>query len=338
MKTYDEMVNSLFERRDEYVRQKKRKRKTLMSAGISAFCLCLVALVGIGIFNSNDRPIASPDESYEQVSENESGTQEEKIQLTLFEASAVDPESDSYGDDELQHVDVILNSNRLYAQIDESEYTKYGIKTALDKSDFGAEIGTITEIASYSDALETEYSEILSTPCSQEPQLAGCDVYYYAPADCEAVIIVKGNDHCSVFMFCGFLEDGHNLAEEMAIFGINSTEDLKKITYKVENATGKTLSSGTVDDSENASKVFEILSSLKAYKVDDPRVGTPDWLNDAYDEYDFSNGIWVKMSLENKTGFAVEWEYMPYLGTGYVINHYFLSESENEILQYIFVK
>lgn len=53
MKSRDEMVNSLFERRAQYQAEQKRKRNTLVKAVIPAFCVCLALVLGVGIWQSN---------------------------------------------------------------------------------------------------------------------------------------------------------------------------------------------------------------------------------------------------------------------------------------------
>lgn len=50
MKNRDEMVNSLLERRDKYVAQRKRKRTVLARAAMSVSCACIVALCGFGMW------------------------------------------------------------------------------------------------------------------------------------------------------------------------------------------------------------------------------------------------------------------------------------------------
>ena len=49
MKNYDELTNDLLARRDCYVAQQKKKRKT---AATSLCCVCAVALLGIGLWKS----------------------------------------------------------------------------------------------------------------------------------------------------------------------------------------------------------------------------------------------------------------------------------------------
>lgn len=53
MKSCDEMVNSLLERRDEYNTEQKRKKKNLIRITVSMCCVCLVALMGFGLWNGD---------------------------------------------------------------------------------------------------------------------------------------------------------------------------------------------------------------------------------------------------------------------------------------------
>lgn len=50
MKNCDEMVNSLLERRDRYVAEQKRKRTMIIRTATSMCCVCLVALLGFGVW------------------------------------------------------------------------------------------------------------------------------------------------------------------------------------------------------------------------------------------------------------------------------------------------
>ncbi len=49
MKNCEEMVDSLFQRRERYVAEKKRKKKIIISGVSSVGCVCLVALLGVGM-------------------------------------------------------------------------------------------------------------------------------------------------------------------------------------------------------------------------------------------------------------------------------------------------
>ncbi len=49
MKNYDELINDLLERRDRYIADQKRKRKTVISVATSFCCVCFVAFLGIGV-------------------------------------------------------------------------------------------------------------------------------------------------------------------------------------------------------------------------------------------------------------------------------------------------
>lgn len=53
MKNYDETINSVFERINEYEVEKKHKRKIITRTVTSLCCFCLVALLGIGVWQSD---------------------------------------------------------------------------------------------------------------------------------------------------------------------------------------------------------------------------------------------------------------------------------------------
>ncbi len=53
MKNRDEMANSLFERRDRYVAEQKRKKTIVTRTAISMCCVCLVTLLGLGLHKGN---------------------------------------------------------------------------------------------------------------------------------------------------------------------------------------------------------------------------------------------------------------------------------------------
>ena len=66
MKNCDEMVNSLLERRDRYVAEQKRKRTMITRTATSMCCVCLVALLGFGIWQGgmfNTTPPISAEDS-----------------------------------------------------------------------------------------------------------------------------------------------------------------------------------------------------------------------------------------------------------------------------------
>ncbi|MBR5272924.1 MAG: hypothetical protein IKU25_05995 [Clostridia bacterium] len=59
MKNYDETINIVFERIAENERTKRKNRKTIMRAVCSFGCVCLIALVGIGVWHNGKTPVSS---------------------------------------------------------------------------------------------------------------------------------------------------------------------------------------------------------------------------------------------------------------------------------------
>ena len=67
MKSYDEVTNNLLKRRDRYVADQKKKRKSLMSVATSLCCLCLVALLGFGMWQGGMFNTTPPDQTLEDA-------------------------------------------------------------------------------------------------------------------------------------------------------------------------------------------------------------------------------------------------------------------------------
>ncbi len=313
MKSCEEMVSNLLERRECYELEKKRKKTAMLRLTICLGGVCLIAFVCF---------LTGQDKALKENRQGENGKY--GIPVSSFEASLPDSDTDSFGADELEHIEVIIDENRIYTQLDESEYEKCGIGTELSESDFGESLGIITEIASWSEAV--------GTPCSQEPGLANCEVYYYAPANCEAAIIVKGNGHCSVFVFRGFSCEGHSIKEALTILGINSGDDISSVSFNVRNIVGETVKNVVIDDADGKNSIYNIFTQLKPYTSDNSVQGTPGWLLAATESYDYSTALFVEISIENNCRFSFITEYQPYLGSGYIDLHEMLSSEQNDVL------
>lgn len=67
MKNCDEMVNSLLERREQYISEQKRKRKVITSTATSMCCVCLVALLGFGMWQGGMFNTAPSDQIVEDA-------------------------------------------------------------------------------------------------------------------------------------------------------------------------------------------------------------------------------------------------------------------------------
>jgi len=67
MKNYDELTNDLLERRDHYVADQKKKRIRVMSVATSLCCLCLVALLGFGMWQGGMFNTTPPDQTLEDA-------------------------------------------------------------------------------------------------------------------------------------------------------------------------------------------------------------------------------------------------------------------------------
>lgn len=365
MKNSDEMVKSLFERREQYITEQNKKRKKVMRITTSlAACFIVIVMVAVAavptllndtnttlpigngettVNSETTKPFTDKDTTTTPTKNEDTQSAEKDhpitdsgiIKISLFNSSPKDPDTDFFGEDELHHIDVILKGNRLYEQIPESEYATYGIGKSLQKSDFGELVGTIKEVGHSSEA-------DVSVPCSQEPTLAGCEVFFYKPANCEAIIIVRGNDHCSLFRFMNFTEEGFSYSNEYKVFNVLSADDIARINYQIEKPDGTLIekkNEGSITDISDIQSFFDITMALKPYIRENALSGDPEWLNEAREEYkklSKDEQIYVEASIVLKNGLSMPFSYQPNLGTGYVPGHLFLSEDNNTIMRQMF--
>lgn len=97
MKSCDEMVNSLLERRDRYAAEQEQKRKALTRTVTSMCCVCLVALLGFGVWQGgmlNNQPPATLDDSEPDELNNEQTQGSQSGQQTEPNTSASQPNND----------------------------------------------------------------------------------------------------------------------------------------------------------------------------------------------------------------------------------------------------
>ena len=254
--------------------------------------------------------------------------------------ATVDPYSDAYGDDELHIVSVII-SGRCYYQLDSSEHPAYNISPNISNSDFGGYIGNIVELFGHDDP--SNY-----TVSSKEPNLSGAEVYYYAPADSSAVIIVKQGQQCSIFVFNGMADvsDGSNsaFAETFKLYGANSAEDIQSISFSVATPNGsiyEVTHEGTITDSSKINAIVDILYQLKAESNTDSTSATPQWVLDAWDACRANPDAYtmedITFDIIFKNGTVLkDISYQPFIGNGYVYGMQELTPEQNNILQNLF--
>ena len=83
MKNSEEMVNSLLERRDRYVTEQKKKKAIITRTVTSMCCVCLVALLGFGMWQSGMFNTTPPEISGEQSLSGENNHTNPNESLTL---------------------------------------------------------------------------------------------------------------------------------------------------------------------------------------------------------------------------------------------------------------
>ncbi len=76
MKSYDEIANSIFERRDEYIANQKKKKRIIISIVTPVVCCCVVLITSFGLWNNgffdNNIPVLDGLQSISDNSSNDS--------------------------------------------------------------------------------------------------------------------------------------------------------------------------------------------------------------------------------------------------------------------------
>lgn len=248
--------------------------------------------------------------------------------------ATVDPDADAYGADEVHHIDV-RTADGFYRQLAPDEYGANGISSEICTSDFGGYIGRIVEVNDcgyHGNGAE-----------SQEPSLAGADVYYYAPAgNNKMFMIVKKGDQCSIF-----IADNVNVSSGfkmgLAFFDVQSADDIRTIEYHVDvpDDSGRMMTSvqKTIADTETISAFYELLCQLQPedYSSLPEHIGTPQWLVDAWENYSSDptsarEDIGITIKLKDGTVLQ-DISYQPYLGNGYIEDMQELTPEQNSALR-----
>ena len=248
----------------------------------------------------------------------------------------IDPDTDSYGEDEEHHVD-IRTAEGFYRQLSTDEYQAQGIKMDISLSDFGGYIGRIAEVDSTS-----EYHGISGAE-SQAPSLAGADAYYYAPAgNNKAFIIVRKGEQCSIFMD-NHTDTASGFRKGMAFFGIVEADGIQSIEYTIsvpENGLFVVSEQDTITDPERIKAVYDILCELvpEDYSKLPEHIGTPPWLAAAYEAYRNDPAAPQRtdhrITIRLKDGTVLDGiMYQPYIGNGYVEGMEELTPEQNAALR-----
>ena len=249
-------------------------------------------------------------------------------------SATIDPDVDSFSEDELHHID-IRTSFGFYHQLTLDEYTSNGISSTISATDFGEFIGKIIEV--------NDYDYHGNAAESQEPTLAGAEVYYYAPkGDNKAFIIVKQNDQCSIF-----ISDEINTSEGyqagLSFFNVQSAEDIESIEYQkyVPDDNGEMIISeqNVITDNNKVSAIYDLMCQLKPedYSNLPEYAATPQWYIDAWESYRSDPNAPARedyaIIITLKDGTVLqEISYQPYLGNGSVNGMQELTPEQNGAL------
>lgn len=250
--------------------------------------------------------------------------------------ATVDPYSDAYGEDELHLVSVII-SGRYYYQLDTSEHPAHNISAVVSDSDFGEYVGRINELYEHDDPS-------IYTVSSKEPNLSGADVYYYAPSDSSAVIIVKKGEQCSIFVFNGMTtatDENSAFAETFKVYGAYSADDIESISFTITVPSGavyEVAQAGTITDRNRIASIVDILYQLKAENTSDSASATPQWVVDAWEACRADPSAYtmedITFDIVFKNGTVLkDIIYQPFIGNGYIAGMQELTPEQNITLK-----
>ena len=291
--------------------------------------------------NVSSAPI---DNSIPQITESQTehnpNTQSTKYYYQPFSAKIVPGSKsfggDGFGEEELHHIDV-RTSEGFYEQLALDEYASNGISSTVSKTDFGEYIGKIIEV-------DNSYEYHGNAAESQEPTLAGADVYYYAPkGNNKAFIIVQQNEQCSIF-FANEINTSEGFKNGFLFFNVQGAEDIQSVEYqkRIPDSDGKMILSeqNVITDSTAVKDFYDLVCQLKPedYSGLPEFAATPLWYIEAWDKYKANPDNFVmedySIIITLKDGTVLrEVRYQPFLANGYVENMQERTPEQNSTLK-----
>lgn len=302
----------------------RKKGKWILSAVAAVFVLLICVGTADKLYTAEKPTDTKQNAPYETAADNEAVTDRK---IKLFSKSVVSDEFDSYGDDGLRYVDLILNGV-IYHQIDIDDYSFYGLKTEFSKKDFGEYIGEVQELTS-----DNAYDNKMFDVSSHEPSLNKAEAYYYAPVGCKAVVIAENGDSCALFIADDFDGDfsGNYHESRFELFGITSASDIECITCEIfkgeyDNTNTAIIETVKISAADDIKTVYDIL-------VSDEKSGDQ--------SISVSGNYSISMTFALKDGLTVGHDnykvcYYPYTSGGYVANKGVLTFEQSESLKEIF--
>ena len=276
----------------------------------------------------------------ESQTEHNPDIQSTKLYYQPFSAK-VEPGSksfggDGFGEEELHHIDV-RTSEGFYEQLSLDKYASNDISSTISKTDFGEYIGKIIEV-------DNSYDYHGNAVESQEPTLAGADVYYYAPkGNNKAFIIVQQHEQCSIF-FANEINTSEGFKKGFLFFNVQGAEDIMSVEYqkRIPDGDGKMILSeqNVITDSTAVKNFYDLVCQLKPedYSGLPEFAATPLWYIEAWDKYKADPDAFVvedySIIITLKDGTVLrEILYQPFLANGYVENMQELTPEQNSTLK-----
>ncbi|MCR5307123.1 MAG: hypothetical protein K6E36_11535 [Oscillospiraceae bacterium] len=229
-----------------------------------------------------------------------------------------DPDKDAYAEEQYPRV-VLYVDGRQYRQADAEEpenladFAAFPVSGPVPASAQGRFLGTVTEL--------TETEQPAKAPCSQEPTLAGAEVYEYAPAGSRAALLVRKGDRCSIFLYHGYLI-GNGFADAFRFYNSEITAVEYTVNVPADGARMRKAEEGSVTDPERIGRIAEVLKSLTVQGPLPKGIGTPQWEVEAREAYRVNpagkqrEDISLVIRFANGTVMR-NMEFQPYIGNGY---------------------
>ncbi len=149
MKNYNELANELFERRDEYNTMKAQKMTKIKKAVSTLSCICLITLLGIGVWQNGVLNRTSNMSNDSGTSSEQKTVSEEPVTSTSIHIPAIElPKTDPTIQADM--IGIVVYQGRIYIQAGFLECDNR-TKKALTGEYLGTATGTIDEYSTQDD-------------------------------------------------------------------------------------------------------------------------------------------------------------------------------------------
>lgn len=126
----------------------------------------------------------------------------------------------------------------------------------FDKKDFGDYLGSVLS-GNDSNTFVSHFSD-----------LVGAKIYIYKPMDCEAILIAKKDDMCSLFKISPIAPNDYTISDIFDVYGVNSGDQIENVqviskeTLFSENSGDVKENSSSISSREKIQEFYNAVLSL----------------------------------------------------------------------------